>query len=589
MLDLFNNNVRRTAWLCSVLTLLLSVSFTASAMEEDLDYETLAQMHINGNTSYDTLDAFESNLLASVNDLNTEYVVERSSESDADIKILEHDVLANMSAQELVKRKDSLVVISSTEPVSLDPGLINDTISGSVVSNLYESLVRFKHGSTQIEPSLAKSWDISTDGRTYRFYLREGVKFHDGTPFNAKAVKINFDRQRASSMTSNMASYAPSIFSNLLETKVISDYVVELRLKHAAAAMLRNMAIFYGAPIVSPTALANNANDVGAQPVGTGPYRLVKWNKGKSIVMAAFDDYWGDKPEIKHVLYKIIPDVHERTKMLVEGHADIINGVHSSKIQHIRDNGALIFENDSYNTNYLIFNCRPGYKTANLEVRKAIAKAIDLDTLVPELYGSYANIAHSFFPATILQQHPRYKPRRHDYDPDKAAALFKDNQVTSLKILVYDNARIFNAAGSDLAMKVKDYLKEAGIDAQVMVYPWAIFRDKLLIADWDISFLGWNSDNGDPDNFISFLSSNTPEANKGLWQNERFKTLIFRAAHTNDGPTRARLYYRANDILYEDHGVLPISHGKELLAYSSSVQGNLMQFSMVQYRYLSKY
>lgn len=487
---------------------------------------------------------------------------------------------------------DTIVFASSQEPMGLDPALIDDAESGSVVSNLYESLLRFDFETSAIEPSLATSWAISKDGRTYTFKLRQGVKFHDGTDFNAEAVKYNFDRQMVSEahtkLDERMASYAPFVFGGVDKVTVVDDYTIDVKLKASSVTFLRNMAISYAAPIVSPTALKKNNHDLTYKPVGTGPYRLVEWKKGRYLILTAFDDHWDKAPDIKHVFYRIIPNFKQRLSELRSGSADIINGIDPKDIEGIRAQGGLIYEKEGNNVNYMLYNCRDGYETAKKDVRVALTKAINIHELVQRLYLGYADAADCYFPSYMQGYDPR--ARGFTYDAKAARKYFAENKVEPLKIMTYKHARMYNTAGGEeLANTVKEYLALVGLESEVIAYDWAEYRQRILTDEWDICFLGWVGDNGDPDNFINFFTSTDPSGNQSMWIDQEFNALIKRAAIIPDGPGRNSLYRRANKIIYDEAGFVPISHAKELLAYSPNVWGTLLHFNNVRFVTISKY
>ena len=483
--------------------------------------------------------------------------------------------------------EDNLIFASSTEPVGLDPALIDDTESGSMVANIYESLLRFKSGTTELEPSLAEKWEISPDGLTYTFYLRKGVKFHDGTPFNAEAVKFNFDRQSRENMTPQMASYAPFVFGSVRKTEVIDEYTVKVSLDKTLTPFLRNMAICYAAPIASPTALRKYNYSLMSNPVGTGPYRLVSWDKGQQLVLTTFDDYWGPKPDVQNVIYRIMKDTSARVVALKNGEVDIINGIDANVIEHIREGGGQIYENEGNNINYMLLNCRKGHPTADLEIREAIVQAINRPELVKSLYKGYATFADSYFPTFMTGYTPDAKVI--GYDPAAARKTFAKKGTKKLRIFTYSNSRFYNTAGGQvLAEAVQSYLHKAGVKSEISVFDWATFRSKLLTDSWDICFMGWSGDNGDPDNFINIYSSTDPVSNQGLWINQEFISLINEAVHVPDGKVRTSMYERANDIMAEDAGVVPISHAKELAAHSPGISGRIYDMNVVYFKNISK-
>lgn len=232
------------------------------------------------------------------------------------------------------KPQDNLVFATSTEPLGLDPALVDDVDSGNVLCNIYESLLRFKDKSTEVEPSLAEKWDISDDGLVYTFYLRKGIKFHDGTPFNAEAVKFNFDRQSPENMIPKM-SYAPLVLGDIDKTEVVDEFTFRVTLKRPSTPFINNMAMCYSAPIASPTALKKYNNSLMDHPVGTGPYKLVAWDRGQNIILTTNDDYWGPKPAVQNVIIRIMKDTSARVVALNNGEVDIINGIDANVVEQL--------------------------------------------------------------------------------------------------------------------------------------------------------------------------------------------------------------------------------------------------------------
>lgn len=470
--------------------------------------------------------------------------------------------------------QDNLYYASSAEPVSLDPALAYDIDSGEMVCNLYEALLRFKKGNTEVEPCLAERWEVSDDGLVYTFYLRKGVKFHDGTPFNAQAVRDNFERQSPENMLPKM-SYAPLVLGDVEKTEVVDDYTVRITLQRPSTPFLNNMAMPFAAPIVSPTALDKYGNDLSEHPVGTGPYKLDSWEHGKQVVLTVNEDYWGEKPSIKNVVIRPVKALADRVEAINKGEADIINGIDAKAIEQLKAGGTSIYEIEGNNVNYMFFNCREGYVAAEHDVRKAIAQAVNVPELVQNLYQNYADPAYSFFPTFMMGYDPNVKAV--SYDPEAAKAYFEENGIKELKIMTYSGARYYNPAGGEaLAEQVQSYLDKVGVKTTIQAYDWATFTAKLISDSWDIAFMGWVGDNGDPDNFINFLSSDDPISNRGLWFNPLFMRNIAKAVRVANGPERAELYQKAEAILAEDVGVLPISHAKSIVAHRPNISGDFV-------------
>lgn len=478
-----------------------------------------------------------------------------------------------VSANAAMSRKpqDNLFYATSTEPLGLDPALVDDNDSGNINCNIYESLLQFKADNTEIEPCLAESWTISYDGLVYTFNLRKGVKFHDGTDFNAEAVKFNFDRQSPENLIPKM-SYAPLVFGDVKEVKVIDDYTVQVTLKKASTPFLRNMAMCFAAPIISPAALKKFNNNVMENPCGTGPYKLVAWDKGQQLILTTNEDYWGEKPAVQNVIYKIMKETSARVVALNNGEADIINGIDANVIDEIKNGGSLVFEAEGNNCNYMAYNCRDGYVTADREVRKAIAQAINVPEMVESLYKGYASYATTYFPTFMAGYNKDIKPIA--YNPEEAKKTLEAKGVKELTILTYSNARYYNTVGGQvLAEAVQAYLSKIGVKVKIDVYDWTTFKTKMHTDKWDMLFIGWIGDNGDPDNFINILSSSDPIANQGLWLNKEFIDIVNKAVAMKDGAERNALYMRAEEIINEDVGILPLSHAKTLAAYRPGISG----------------
>ncbi len=253
------------------------------------------------------------------------------------------------------KANETLIFAQGAEPRGLDPALVDDAESGKVIFVIYEGLLKYASDSTKVEPSLAKSWDVSPDGLSYTFYLQEGVKFHDGTDFNAEAVKFNIDRQIPPLVTEDMA-YGSFVYGSVKDVEVVDDYTVKINLTAPNTAFLANLAMVMAAPMVSPKALTDNNNNVNEAPVGTGPYKFVSWAKDENIVLERNEDYWGTKALTKNVIFKFIKDNSARVVALNNGEADMIDGIDATVVDQITGAGNEIFKAGGMNINYMAYN-----------------------------------------------------------------------------------------------------------------------------------------------------------------------------------------------------------------------------------------
>lgn len=292
--------------------------------------------------------------------------------------------------------KKVLVYARGADATALDPAYIEDGESAKVITNVYDTLVGFKPGTTEIVPALATEWTISADGTEYTFKLRQGVKFHDGTPFNADAVVFSHGRQLADKATEDMP-YAGFTFDGVKSVEKVDDYTVRYTLARPNSPFLLNLAMGLAAPIVSP-----KAKNPKQQPVGTGPFIFEKWDADQQIVLRANPNYWGGAPKVDRVIFKVTKDNIVRQQELQSGAVDIIDGVDPASIEALQgDANVNLMSQPGMNINYLAFRTdRPPFD--NPDLRKAISMAINVPEIVRALYGDIAVPATSFMPEGLL-------------------------------------------------------------------------------------------------------------------------------------------------------------------------------------------
>lgn len=468
------------------------------------------------------------------------------------------------------KANDTLIYAQGAEPRGLDPAMVDDGESAKVMSNIYEGLLKYNKDSTKVEPCLAKSWDVSPDGLSYTFHLQEGVKFQDGTDFNAEAVKYNIDRQLPPQVTPDMA-YASFVYGSVKNVEVVDKNTVKINLKEASTPFLNNLAMIMSAPMISPKALKEHNNNVNEAPVGTGPYKFVKWEKDQNIVLVRNDDYWGTKALTKNVIFKFIKDNSARVVALNNGEADMIDGIDATVVKQITDAGNKIFKAPGMNINYMAYNTsRKPFNDSKLRV--AISQAVNVPEMVKSLYQGYAEPATSILP-NFMDGYDK-SITQVAYNPTAAAQTLKAAGLTSVHIITYTNPRPYNSAnGQALAEAIQGYLSKAGVTATIDAYDWTTYKQKVKAGDYDIAFYGWTGDNGDPDNFMYLLAHEDPTMNIAMYKNAEFNKLIAKGIATPTGPNRTAIYTQLEKIAATEAPWLPISHAETLAAYRPNVNG----------------
>ncbi len=466
----------------------------------------------------------------------------------------------------------------SSEPMSLDPALISDGLSANVTNQIYETLVKFDTDSSDVEPWLAEDYDISDDGLTYTFYLREGITFHDGTDFNAEAVQRSIARQLEPDRTESMPYASFNFGSEDAGTGVESvecpdDYTVVFTLRAVSTPFIKNLAMQLSSPIVSPAALDEYDNDLSENPVGTGPYVFRSWDRDQSIVLDANADYWNEDyaPRTSTLVFRFIAETASRVTALGNGECDVIEGVDMSTAGQVESSGKSVLTTEGMNINYLALRTDQG-AMADVEARRAVRQAIDVEALVQALYGDYATVANSFMPTWMAPYDEDVEQL--SYDPDAAREAFAELGITELTMLTYTVSRTFNpAGGQELAESVQGYLADAGVTLTINAYDWTTFLERRDIEDWDMVSAGWIGDNGDPDNFMNILSDTDTQINIPRYDNDEYTALIREGAATADGDDRDAIYKQCEEIIADQVPVVVLSHAQTLDGYDPSVSG----------------
>ena len=470
---------------------------------------------------------------------------------------------------------DTITFAQGADPRGLDPAFVDDGESAKIMCNIYDTLLNYDTESCDIVPGLADLPEISDDGLVYTFKLQEGVKFHDGTDCNAEAVKKNIDRQLEPNRTADMP-YAGFVYgaedsnSGVASVEAPDDTTVVITLRSASTAFIKNMAMALAAPVVAPSAYENGANSL-ENPIGSGPYKFVSWEKGQNVVLEANEDYWDaeNAPKTKNVIFRFIAENSSRVTALTNGEVDIIDGIDASVVPTITDAGNELFSEDGMNINYMAFRNDAGAFTS-LEARKAFCQAVNVEEMVESLYGEYAGVATSVMPLWMAPYDEDIKQTA--YDPEAAKAAFAELGITSCTMLAYTNPRPYNSIGGQaLAEAIQGYLADAGVDMEIVSYDWTTYQTKVETDAFDCCLYGWVGDNGDPDNFMNLLADENVSMNVGRFRNDEYNALIQKGLTTEEGDERDAIYKQCEQMVADQMPWMLISHSKNLAAYAPSI------------------
>lgn len=477
----------------------------------------------------------------------------------------------------------TLVFGRGGDSTSLDPSRTTEGETFKVTKNIFETVVDFEEGGTEIVPGLATDWDVSDDGLTYTFNLEEGITFHDGTDFNADAVVKNFERWAGGD--AELFPYYNSMFGgfegdegHVIESvKAEDDSTVVFTLTRPQAPFLKNLAMDMFA-IASPTAFNEQGDDdFERNPVGTGPFKFVEWKPNDSITVEKNEDYWQDGlPKLDKVIFQSIPDNSARLNALLSGEIDLADGINPSDATSIEDNPDLqLIERPSMNVGYLgLTVTREPFD--KVEVRQAMNHAIDKQAIIDAFYEGRAEIAVNPMPSSIEGYNEEIEG--YDYDPEKAKELLKEAGLEDgfeMELWAMPVPRPYMPDGQKIAEVIQKNLADINVKAEIVSHEWATYLELAEKGDADAFMLGWTGDNGDPDNFLYVLldEDNIGSNNYTYFKNDETHDLFIEAQQEIDQDKRNEMYKEAQEILHEEAPWVPIAHSTPLLGASEDLSG----------------
>ena len=502
------------------------------------------------------------------------------------------------------KVQDTFIFGAQGEPVCLDPAIITDGISGRVINQIFEGLVKFDKDTTNVVPALAEKWTTSDDGKVWTFNLRKGVKFHDGTDFNADAVVKNFDYWKntknpihdAQIKAGQTFEYYEAQFggfdgdSIITDVKAVDPATVQITLKDPQGPFLNNLAMFVFV-FWSPTALEKAGINSCKAPVGTGPYKFVEWKANEQVSLEAFADYW-DKPnaaKMKNVIIRNIPNNSSRLLALSAGEIHGMEGLEPRDVAAVKGNPKFkLLLRPANTTGYVAFN----YKVKefqDVKVRQAFAQAINKAPIVDVVLRRHR---HGRQPvpaagAVGLQQRPQGLGVRHRRGQEAARRrrlsrtaspkMTFDGKKVPLEFWYMPVSRPYYPNPKDIATAIAADWAKAGINVTLQTIDWATYLDKRKNGQLPLYMLGWTGDNGDPDNFLCYFfcldAKDTPKASDGFFADKEISDVLKKAAILVKQEERAPLYQQAEQMIHDKVSRIFIANNQPPLAFIANVDG----------------
>ena len=463
----------------------------------------------------------------------------------------------------------TLIIATLADATSLDPHLGSDIPSANVYcEKIFEGLVR-QNEAMEIKPALATEWK-RVDPLTWEFKLRRGVKFHDGTPFNAAAVKKNIERV----LDPKTASPRKSLFEMIKEVKIIDDYTVQIITKYPFTPLLANLS-HYSAGMISPKAIDEQGLKLGQNPVGTGPFKFESWKPGQEITLVKFNDYWGEKPKVDKVVFKVIPEDSTRIAMVETGEAHLAEPVPVNDVERITKSATMkLLRFPALGVDYIGFNVKKK-PFDDVRVRKAIYHAIDTDAILKGVFNNVGAKLNAPMGPKVWGYNPDLKG--YSYDVAKAKELLKEaGYPNGFDTTIWTND---NKIRIKLAEVVQSQLKAIGINARIKVLEWGAYLDATGKGEHDLFILGWSNMTGDADYNQYFLFASKAigyTGNRSFYSNPEVDKLIDAGRMESDPAKRKEIYYKAQAIEMDEAPVIMIRNQELLVAASKKVQGLAM-------------
>ena len=468
----------------------------------------------------------------------------------------------------------SLVYCSEASPENFTPSINTTGTSWDAALPVYESLVGFKPGGTDIVPALAQSWQISKDSKTIIFKLRKGVKFHSGingfTPtrdFNADDVIWSFDRQsKADHPYAKISGGNYAYFSDMEMDKLIKSlskidaYTVKFELTSPNVTVLANLAMAFNAIHSAEYAdfllKAGKAEQFDQIPVGTGAFVFQSYQKDAVIRYKANAHYWGEKAKVDNLVFAITPDPTTRFAKIKAGECHFTVFPRPADLpEMMADKDLNVMQQAGLNIAYLSFNVTKA-PLDNKKVRLALTMAIDKEAIIKEVYLGSGKPAKNLIPPTMWGYNKDVKD--YPYDPAKAQAMLKEAGVTTpitVDLWWMPVQRPYNPNSKRIAEMVQSDWAKLGVTANLVSYEWGEYRKRLEQGEHQTGQLGWTGDNGDPDNFF-FLAAcaDGKPANNNLskWCNPEFNRLYEEAKILPKQADRAKNYMKMQQIMHDE-------------------------------------
>lgn len=480
-------------------------------------------------------------------------------------------------------------------PSSFNPQIVTDGVSLNASSQaIFNRLVEFKYGGTEVIPGLAESWTVSKDRKTFTFKLRKDVQFQSNDifkptrNFNADdviySIKSQMDPKNPLSIPAANYEYFKSMELDTLIADVtkVDDYTVSFTLKRPEAPFLADLAMDFASILSKEYAeylvkSGKGLKTLETKPIGTGPFVFKSYQKDSAIRYTAFDKYFKGKPKIENLVYVIVADSTVRLQKMKSGECNVMSEPQPQDLPQIKaTKGVQIISTEGLNVAYIAFNTEKK-PFDNLKVRQALSMAMNQNSYLDLIYKSQGAAAKNPIPPSMWS-YSTATPA-HTYDVAKAKALlaeagFPNGFETDLWTLPVSRAYLPN--GKKLGELVQADLAKIGVKVKLVTFDWPVYLEKSKKGEHSMIEMGWVGDNGDPDNFMNVLlgcSAIKAGSNMARWCNKEFDSLLQKAKEDSNQSVRTGFYQKAQGIFAEQKPWYTVAHAKMNRVISDKVVG----------------
>ncbi|WP_338849423.1 ABC transporter substrate-binding protein [Massilia sp. W12] len=500
----------------------------------------------------------------------------------------------------------TLVYCSEGSPEGFNPQYYTSGTNADASSvPMYNRLVQFELGTTKVVPGLAESWSESEDGKTYTFKLRKGVKFHStakfkpSRDFNADDVLFSYNRMAdpkhplGKTTPGTTYAYFEDMGMNTIVERLekVDDYTVRFVLKQPNAPFIANMAMDFASILSAEYAekmkAAGTPEVIDREPVGTGPFQFVSYQKDAVIRYKAFDQHWAGRPKIDNLIYAIGTDASVRYAKLKAGECHVMALPKPADLEQMKKDPNIVLQTQQgMNVGYIAFNTEKK-PFDNKLVRQALNMAVDKQSILKAVYQGAGQAAKNPIPPTMWSYNDKVK----DYPLDIAKAkelLAKAGYPNGLEVELWylPVTRPHNPDGKRMAELIQADWAKIGVKTKLVTYEWGEYLKRAKKGEHQVAMSGWSGDNGDPDNFLATLlgcDAVKGGGNYARWCHKEFDDLITKAAKTPKQAERTRLYEKAQEVAKEEAPWITIAHSVRFTPVRKNVVGFKMDSTAHHY------